>query len=348
MPLETPFILKLAVILLMIWLISKAFNHLQLTSSFELRFSRVSLTAQSVKSFAVRKGQQTVRSSQASDAQHQCDPRLCGVMRAARKEAQTQAKASQAAAKDAKPPTEMKPKGMRSKAKALPKSPLIVPDSNDDKSDDDKIAEAITLVPMCKLAPFKMDVDSNILMFSSVPSGLKFHKTTGIVKVEETPVKVHDSPAPVIHPESAVAILKRTSPNDLPIKCPRSGSFYRFDHNKEYQVPNNLSSTKGRILEDVSKDIIEHGTAMVKGGEHLDSAYSVSFIARKSLKNEITTCRYRIEHFLHLRNYFLAEAQKLRDEYHAKQSSKGAVLPPDCPSSSKIAMTLVGEEITYV
>ncbi|KAJ6603995.1 hypothetical protein B0H10DRAFT_1957490 [Mycena sp. CBHHK59/15] len=238
------------------------------------------------------------------------------VMCSARKEAQTQAKAAWAAAKDAKPSAETKAKGTQSKAKALPKSPLIVPDYDDDKSDDDKSVSNPTHVDSPdtdKLGPFKMDVNSNVLMFGLVPSELKFHKNTGIVMVKETPVKVlripqtqhrisfslvPDTPSPS-HSSRAVAILERTAPNDIPIKCPCSGSFYDFDHDKEYQA-DNLSSTKGHILEDVSKDIIEHGAAMVE-----------------------------------------VEAQKLHNEYHAKQTAKGASLPLDCPSTSKIAMASI-------
>ncbi|KAJ6614722.1 hypothetical protein B0H10DRAFT_1950422 [Mycena sp. CBHHK59/15] len=342
MPLETPFILKLTIILLMIWLTLKTLKHLQLTSSFELTFSKVLLTTQPIYisptdvifcEAAVYAHKETpidnyllkealfeiheIISQFTKDhkqfippkqAMHDINTTLdyVAIMRSACKEAQTQAKAAWAAAKDAKPSAETKAKGTQSKAKALPKSPLIVPDSDNDKSDDDKSVSNPTHVDSPdtdKLGPFKMDVNSNVLMFGLVPSELKFHKNTGIVKVEETPVKI--PPVPVIHPKSAVAILERTAPNDLPIKCPCSGSFYDFDHDKEYQA-DNLSSIKGHILEDVSKDIIEHGAAMVE-----------------------------------------VEAQKSRNKYHAKQSAKGASLPLDCPSTSKIAMTLLGNKITY-
>ncbi|KAJ7118165.1 hypothetical protein C8R44DRAFT_878795 [Mycena epipterygia] len=130
-------------------------------------------------------------------------------------------------------------------------------------------------------------------------------------------------------PESATKYLaKAKTVDNFPHKRTRASSHYSYDVDKDYQVPNNMSSDSGDILFDVSKTIIDHGQTVVDSGEFLTDDSNIHARRVKELKNEIFTCGYCIQHFLSLREYFLVEGKKLQEEYRAMLASNEGDEPP--------------------
>ncbi|KAJ7146717.1 hypothetical protein C8R44DRAFT_864450 [Mycena epipterygia] len=123
-------------------------------------------------------------------------------------------------------------------------------------------------------------------------------------------------------------LAKTKTVDDFPRKRTRAGSHYSYDVDKDYQVPNNMSSDSGDILFDVSKTIIDLGQTVVDSGEFLTDDSNIYARRAKELKNEIFTCGYRIQHFLSLREYFLEEGKKLQEEYRAMLASNEGDEPP--------------------